>query len=104
MLENSPPLQRTGGRAINKIDPFRNRRGRGGQIGEIFRPEDFSELTTPSAAHRWLRNLYLMPQPPLLAEEGNTPHSAFLQFIHGSIDAPLQPTPASLLFPWPAEE
>src|SRR5207249_2921867 len=23
-----------------------------------------------------------MPQPPLLCEEGNTPHSTFLQFIH----------------------
>ena len=31
-------------------------RSRGGQIGEIFRPEDFAELTTPSAALRWLRD------------------------------------------------
>ena len=31
-------------------------RSRGGQIGEIFRPEDFAELTTPAAALRWLRD------------------------------------------------
>jgi len=39
----------------------------------MFRPEDFAELTTPSAALRWLRNFLLMPQPPLLAKEGNAP-------------------------------
>src|SRR5439155_3011458 len=37
-----------------------DRSGRGGQFGEMFRPEDFAELTTPSA-----------PQPPLLFKEGN---------------------------------
>jgi hypothetical protein len=26
--------------------------------GKIFRPEDFAELTTPSAAIRWLRAFY----------------------------------------------
>jgi hypothetical protein len=31
----------------------------------------FAELTTPSAAFRWLRNFLLMPQPPLLFKEGN---------------------------------
>src|SRR5712664_3337388 len=46
-------------------------RGRGGQFGEIFRPEHFAKLTTPSAALRWLRDFLLMPQPPLLCEEGN---------------------------------
>jgi len=29
-----PSSQWRGGRAINKMDPFRNRRGRGGQFGE----------------------------------------------------------------------
>src|SRR5438445_12613815 len=29
-------------------------RGRGGQFGAIFRPEDCAKLTTPSAALRWL--------------------------------------------------
>src|SRR5205823_5316852 len=38
-----------------------------------FRPEDLAELTTPSAALRWLRNFLLMPQPPLLCKEGNEP-------------------------------
>src|SRR5437660_12007746 len=58
-------------------------RGRGGQFGEIFRPEHFAKLllrlrpiglalrATPSAALRWLRDFSLMPQPPLLCEEGN---------------------------------
>ena len=46
-------------------------RGRGGQFGEIFRPEHFAKLTTPSAALRWLRDFLLIPQPPLLCEEGN---------------------------------
>src|SRR5882672_6856573 len=50
-------------------------RGRGGQFGEIFRPEHFAKLllrlrasalalrATPSAALRWLRDFLLMPQP-----------------------------------------
>jgi len=62
---------------------FRKGRGRGGakrkpdraqpqaKFGEMFRPEDFAELTTPSAALRWLRDFLLMPQPPLLCKEGN---------------------------------
>src|SRR5438093_7208976 len=29
-----------------------------------------------------------MPQPPLLCEEGNIPHSTFLQFIHTFYDRP----------------
>src|SRR5207237_248246 len=41
------------------------------KIGEIFRPESFAELTTPSAALRRLRAFLLMPQPPLLCKEGN---------------------------------
>ena len=47
------------------------------------RPEQFAELTTPSAALRWLRNFLLMPQPPLLFKEGNI---ARFQFIHTFID------------------
>ena len=29
-----------------------------------------------------------MPQPPLLCEEGNAPHSTFLQFVHIFYDRP----------------
>src|SRR5436189_4840379 len=36
-LCKAPP--RRGGCAINKVDPFRKGRGRGGRFGEIFRPE-----------------------------------------------------------------
>jgi hypothetical protein len=32
----------------------------GGQLGEMFRPEHFAELTTPSAPLRWLRNFLLL--------------------------------------------
>ena len=46
-----PSWQRRGGRAIHKMDPFRTRRGRGGQFGEIFRPEHFAGLTTPAFGH-----------------------------------------------------
>src|SRR5437870_12887674 len=60
--------------------PLPTWRGRGGQFGEIFRPEPFAKLllrlrpiglalrATPSAALRWLRDFLLMPQPPLLCE------------------------------------
>jgi hypothetical protein len=48
-------VQRRGGRAI-KNGPVQKRRGRGGRFGEIFRPKHFAELTTPSAALRWLRD------------------------------------------------
>src|SRR5437667_6505055 len=78
-----PSLKRRGGCATKKMSRsnLRSRR-RGGakrkpdraqpqeKIGEIFRPEEFTELTTPSAALRRLRAFLLMPQPPLLFKEG----------------------------------
>src|SRR5437588_4211704 len=79
-----PSLQRRGGCAIKKMSRSNlSSRRRGGakrkpdraqpqeKIGEIFRPESFAELTTPSAALRRLRAFLLMPQPPLLCKEGN---------------------------------
>src|SRR5882672_3027954 len=63
-------------------------RGRGGQFGDILRPEHFAKLTTPSAALRWLRDFLLMPQPPLLCEEGNTPLRNARTFFHSSIERP----------------
>ena len=48
---------------------------------QVDRPENFARLTTPSAAIRWLRIFLLMPQPPLLYQEGNV---ARLQFTHVS--------------------
>src|SRR5207249_10372289 len=82
------------------MDPFRN--GAAGVVSsaKLLRPKDFAELTTIRLRaialalrarlrrFRWLRNFYLMPQPPLLCEEGNTPHSTFLQFIHTLYDRP----------------
>jgi hypothetical protein len=48
--------------------PYFSRR-RGGQTGEIFRPDDFAELTTP----------VLRATPPLLGGE-------CCNFLHGNID------------------
>ena len=45
------------------------RRRRGGQFGEMFRPEDFPELTTPSAPFR-NGTIFLMARTPLLRKEG----------------------------------
>src|SRR5262249_38941660 len=47
----------------------------GWSIRELFRPKDFAERTTPSAALLWLRDFLLMPHPPLLFKEGKTPDS-----------------------------
>jgi hypothetical protein len=74
-----PSLKRRGGRDLNKMDPFRWGADGAVSSGKPCRPEDAAELTTPSAALRWLRNFLLMPQPPLLFKEGNM---ARLQFIH----------------------
>jgi hypothetical protein len=64
-------LKSRGGRAINEMDSFPN--GAAGVVSstKLFRPQQFADLTTPSAALRWLRNFLLMPQPPLLFKEGN---------------------------------
>src|SRR5437667_10872712 len=88
-----PSLKRRGGCATKKMSRsnLRSRR-RGGakrkpdraqpqeKIGEIFRPEEFTELTTPSAALRRLRAFLLIPQPPLLFKEGNV--SALKQSVN----------------------
>jgi len=68
-----PSLKRRGGCAINEMDPFRH--GAAGVVSsaKLSRLEQFADLTTPSAALRWLRNFFLVPQPPLLFKEGNLP-------------------------------
>src|SRR5437867_7487012 len=79
-----PSLKRRGGCATKKMSRSNlSSRRRGGakrkpdraqpqeKIGEIFRPEEFAELTTRSAALRRLRAFLLMPHPPLLFKEGN---------------------------------
>src|SRR5437870_5304221 len=42
-------------------------RSRGGQFGEMFRPEDFAELTTPAAPNR-KGTFFFTVRPPLLCE------------------------------------
>ena len=66
-----PLLAKEGWLRTKKMVPFR--KGADGVVSsaKTFRPEDFAELTTPSAALRWLRDFLLMPQPPLLCKEGN---------------------------------
>jgi len=52
------------------MDPFRN--GAAGVVGsaKFFRPGDFPELTTPSAALPWLRDfLDAVASPPLRGGE-----------------------------------
>src|ERR1043166_617044 len=69
-----PSSQRRGGRAINKMDPFRN--GAAGVVSsaKLFRPEDFAELTTPSAALSVASQLLLdaAATPPRRGGELNT--------------------------------
>src|SRR5437868_8522049 len=48
---------------------------------KLFRPKDFAELTTPSAALRRLRAFLLMPQPPLLFKEGNVYKNSTFIFL-----------------------
>jgi hypothetical protein len=80
---------------MNKMAPFRDgaagREARARQrealivvsSAKLLRPEQGAELTTPSAALRWLRDFLLMPQPPLLFKEGNMYP---LQFVHTFYD------------------
>ncbi len=60
-------------------------RGRGGQFSKrvcnAIR-DISSEMTTPSAPQRWLRSIFLMVQPPLLCQGGD---SASLAPLRGSI-------------------
>src|SRR5215510_12996014 len=93
MLRNGaefPSSQRRGGRAINKMDPFRNRRGRGGQLGELFRPKHFAELTTPSAASSVASRLLLMPQPSPPLRGGEYPELNFSPIHSRLLTPPLQ--------------
>src|SRR5947207_4177510 len=76
-----PSLKRRGGCAIKKMSRSNlSSRRRGGQIGEIFRPERFRRTDHPSAALRRLRAFLLMPHPPLLFKEGNV--SALKQSVN----------------------
>jgi hypothetical protein len=66
---------------------FLLRSGRGGQTGA---PQDFAELTTPSAPIRSLRVFSLFAQPPLLCEEGNVAanpatESAVFKLTHSAV-------------------
>src|SRR6266568_6815773 len=82
-----PLCKAGGGRAIKKNDAegHQSWRGRGGQFSKrvcnAIR-DISSEMTTPSAPQRWLRSIFLMVQPPLLCQGGD---SASLAPLRGSI-------------------
>src|SRR5207245_6119448 len=92
-----PSSQRRGGCGINKKSrSHRNSRRRGGQFGEMFRPEDFAELllrlrpsglalrATPAAPNR-KGNIFFMARPPLLCEEGNLLSDADISSTHSHV-------------------
>src|SRR5207245_11061157 len=107
-----PSSQRRGGCGINKKSrSHRNSRRRGGQFGEMFRPEDFAELllrlrpiglalrATPAAPNR-KGNIFFMARPPLLCEEGNLlsdarirPILKFLPCLISDSSSTLMPSP-----------
>ncbi len=69
-----PSLQRRGGRAIKKKNPFRI--GTAGVVAHKsscgLRFETWCVSDHPVCAfQRWLRSILLMAQPPLLCKEGN---------------------------------
>jgi hypothetical protein len=47
------------------------------RFGEILGPEDFAELTTPSAPLLWLRDFLLLGAATLLFKEGKTTRHSF---------------------------
>ena len=76
-----PSLKRRGGCAIKKISRSNlSSRRRGGQIGEILRPEEFRRTDHPVCGASEASRLFLMPQPPLLFKEGNV--SALKQSVN----------------------
>src|SRR5436190_16952394 len=82
-LNNSPPWQRRGGCALNKMPPSILINAQTGW---------FVQLTSRSARmlnepprplrQRWLRTILLMSRPPLLYQGGELFNSAVIQFIH----------------------
>src|SRR5437879_3599204 len=74
------------------------------KFGEIFRPEPFAKLTTPSAALRWLRDFLLMPQPPLLTRRGIRLLEHAGQLLHTFIDRRYRSAPNYYLMPGMTEK
>src|SRR5437870_8471256 len=84
-------LGRRGGCAVNKKSrSYLVPRRRGGQFGEMVRPEDSAGLTTPAAPFKGGFAIFsLMSRPPLLFKEGNLRADTPLDFSPSS-DTPLQ--------------
>src|SRR6266566_9807193 len=85
-VEYSPP--RRGGEAAastKSCEATEKRRRRGGQLGEIFRPEQFRRTDHPGrAVSEGIHFIYGASTPPLRGGE----YSARVQFIHTTIDRP----------------
>ena len=67
-----PSLKRRGGCGINK-KMRSHRKAADGVVSSapVYRPEDFAELTTPSARTKVASRCFLTAHPPLLYQEGS---------------------------------
>src|SRR5437867_3596560 len=76
-----PSLKRRGGCAIKKMSRSNlSSRRRGGQIGEIFRPEEFRRTDHPVCGASEASRLFINAAAPLLFKEGNV--SALKQSVN----------------------
>src|SRR5437867_12020868 len=76
----SPPSERRGGCAIKKmLRSLLVKAQTGWSVPDNVTTSTFTIMTTPSAPLRRLRVSFLLAQPPLLSQEGNT---LSWQFIH----------------------
>ena len=79
-----PSSERRGGCAIKKmLRSLLMKAQTGWSVPDNVRTSTFTIMTTPSAPLRRLRVFFLLAQPPLLFQEGNT---LSWQFIHTFID------------------
>jgi hypothetical protein len=70
MRQKIPLLEKEGWTRLQENGSVPKWRGRGGQFGEMLRPENSAELTTPSAAIRWLRTFFdAAATPPIQGGE-----------------------------------
>ena len=67
-----PSLKRRGGCAVQKCREATLVRADGVvSSAKVYRPEDFAELTTPSARTKVASRCFLTAHPPLLYQEGS---------------------------------
>jgi hypothetical protein len=67
--EHIPLLEKEGWPRNQENGSVPKQRGRGGQFGETFRPEDFRRTDHPVCGASVASQSFLMPRPPLLFKE-----------------------------------